>query len=157
MQNGKVKILKAPERDSSLENRPSVFLAGSIEMGEAEDWQVEVTKKLDGTGVVIFNPRRDDWDSSWVQDISNDNFNEQVNWELDHLSAADQIILYFHPDTKAPISLLELGLHAPEGKMVVCCPPGYWRRGNVQIVCDRFNIPLYDRLDDVIEEVKKRI
>lgn len=54
---------------SSME-LPSVFLAGSIEMGKAENWQIHVENLLEYTDCVIFNPRRDDWDSSWVQSVT---------------------------------------------------------------------------------------
>ena len=54
----------------------SVFLAGSIEMGKAEDWQSETIKALsDLENIEVFNPRRDDWDSSWKQEESNRQFN----------------------------------------------------------------------------------
>jgi hypothetical protein len=46
--------------------------------------------------------------------------------------------MYFAPETRAPNTLLELGLFARSGKLVVCCPEGYWRRGNVQVVCRRY-------------------
>ena len=39
-----------------------VFLAGSIEMGKAEDWQSEMTKFFNELDWGVFNPRRDDWD-----------------------------------------------------------------------------------------------
>jgi hypothetical protein len=138
----------------------SIFLAGSIDMGEAENWQERVTAALlteFPRGLAIFNPRRDDWDSSWVQDISDPQFSEQVRWELAHLEKADTVCVYFDPNGKAPITLLELGLHAASGKVVVCCPDGYWRRGNVQIVCDKYDIPLFDDIDDLIEALKERV
>jgi len=134
---------------------PSVFLAGSIEMGTAIDWQTEVTKGLSSLPITILNPRRNDWDGAWVQDIENAQFREQVDWEMDHLNEADAIALYLQPNTKSPISLLELGMHAHEGKMVVCCPPGFWRRGNVQIVCDRYGIPLVETSEELIAKVKE--
>lgn len=143
-------VLKAPERRNYLIDPPmarTVFLAGSIEMGEAEDWQERVTKTLINNYLYVFNPRRDDWDSTWEQDIKDPNFFEQVRWELDHLDSANYILMYFSPETKAPISLLELGLYADSGKIVVCCPPGFWRRGNVQMVAAKYNIPLFDDLD----------
>lgn len=56
------------------EPRPWVFLAGSIEMGEAEDWQAQVVKEL--SDYTILNPRRGDWDSSWEQSINNPHFKE---------------------------------------------------------------------------------
>ena len=55
-----------------------IFLAGSIDMGKAEDWQTRVADLLKNKSVILFNPRRDDWDSSWEQDIENINFRNQV-------------------------------------------------------------------------------
>src|SRR3990167_916161 len=133
---------------------PTVFLAGSIEMGVAENWQEMIDRELPRE-VIIFNPRRDDWDSSWVQSIDNPQFKEQVEWELDALDEADIIALYFDPTTKSPISLLELGLYANTKKIVVCCPDGFWRKGNVEIVCERYDIPLFDSKELFVAEIKK--
>ncbi len=55
-----------------------IFLAGSIEMGKAIDWQSEVVNALADTDLTLLNPRRADWDSSWVQSIDNAQFREQV-------------------------------------------------------------------------------
>jgi hypothetical protein len=155
-----IQILKPT--DSDLENiGVTVFLAGSIEMGAAENWQDEITHKLSelDLDVTIFNPRRDSWDSSWKQEESNPEFNHQVNWEMNKLEECDIIFMYFSPNTKSPISLLELGLHAGTSKMIVCCPDGFWRKGNVQIVCSRYNIPLYGNLEDafggLLTQIKK--
>src|SRR5687768_8359461 len=76
---------------------PSVFLAGSIEMGAAEDWQTQFERSLSDLDVLIFNPRRDEWDSSWQQSIDNPLFREQVEWELDGLERATVIAMYFAP------------------------------------------------------------
>lgn len=135
----------------------SVFLAGSIDMGAALDWQQTVATALDHLPIIMFNPRRDGWDHSWKQDISNADFRQQVEWELDHLDRADLIVFYFDPNGRSPISLLELGLHATSGKCIACCPRGYWRRGNVQVVCNRYNIPLFATLDELIDAAKANI
>jgi hypothetical protein len=139
----------------------SVFLAGSIEMGAAPDWQTELINKisarLPNDKITILNPRRESWDSSWVQSIHNSQFKEQVNWELDAQEAADIIAIYFSPNTKAPISLLELGLFARTGKMVVCCPDGYWRKGNVEIVCNRFELKLCNSLREFEDAVVAKL
>lgn len=139
----------APDRNINF-NLPSIFLAGSIEMGLADDWQSKIVDALKYEDVLIFNPRRIDWDSSWEQSIDNPQFTEQVNWELDMLTVADRIVMYFDPNTKSPISLLELGLFVTKKNMLVCCPPGFWRKGNVDIVCDRFNIPVYEDIESLI-------
>jgi len=135
-----------------------VFLAGSIEMGAAEDWQKIVERVFKHKDdLVIFNPRRNDWDSSWKQNESNPEFNYQVNWELDKLNEANIIFMYFSPETKSPISLLELGLYADSKKMIVVCPDTFWRKGNVDIICNRFNIPLYETLDKGIGALQTKL
>jgi hypothetical protein len=141
-----MKEVKPPERyrDPNFE---SVFLAGSIEMGTAENWQLKVVSELSSKEVVIYNPRRTDWDSSWKQEYENPQFYQQVNWELDSLEIADFILLYLVPDTMSPISLLELGIHAQSKKLYVVCPDGFWRKGNVDIVCGTYDIPLFNSLD----------
>ena len=145
-------LIKAPESISKNHRTDKlIFLAGSIEMGLAEDWQTRVAKHLQNQlDYTLLNPRRDDWDSSWVQSIENPNFYQQVNWELNGLERADTIILYLSPETKSPISLLELGLFAASGKLLVCCPSGFWRKGNVDIVCERHHIPVYEKLDELL-------
>jgi hypothetical protein len=65
--------------------------------------------------------------------------------------------MYFSPETKSPISLLELGLHAESSRMVVCCPPGFWRKGNVDIVCTRYNIPLFNDMESAINGLRTKI
>ena len=147
-----VKVIKAPGNIKNVTN--SVFLAGSIEMGKAIDWQAEIADKLKDFEVTLFNPRRDDWDSSWEQTIDNADFNEQVTWELDSLDASDKIVFYFDKDTQSPITLLELGLYASSGKCCVYCPDGFWRKGNVDIVCKRFKIPMVDNIGGLIKYIK---
>lgn len=133
-----------------------IFLAGSIEMGKAEDWQTKLTNVITSLGkdVTIYNPRRDDWDSSWEQKIENDCFYEQVRWELQALDDADLIVMYFDTNTMSPISLLELGLHAKSNNLVVCCPDGFYRKGNVDIVCDRYHIPVVNTWEGLVEKVR---
>jgi hypothetical protein len=135
-----------------------IFLAGSIEMGKAEDWQSVIPELFkDRQDLVFFNPRRDDWDSSWEQKESNPQFNYQVNWELKHLDKADIIFMYFSPDTKSPISLLELGLYAKTEKMVVCCPDEFYRKGNVDIVCSKYDVPVYNTLEAAIGRLRTEL
>ncbi len=117
-------------------------------MGSAEDWQKEMETFFCGLGCNVFNPRRDDWDSSWEQKFDNPQFYQQVSWEMDALEKADHILFYFAPGTKSPISLLELGLHAHSRKIFVVCPEAFWRRGNVEMVCNRYDIRLFESLLD---------
>ena len=149
--------IKAPNLESVPDVFYKIFLAGSIEMGKADDWQTRVINELSTLKVDILNPRRTDWDSSWEQKITNPQFLEQVTWELNALTAADIIIMYLQPGTISPISLLELGLHARGGKLLVCCPEGFHRKGNVDIVCERYSIPVYESLDELLDQVKRSL
>jgi hypothetical protein len=151
------RVLKPPSPLSLDKGTPSVFLAGSIEMGAAEDWQARVEHALRDLAIVILNPRRDEWDASWVQSISNPLFREQVEWELEGLERASVVAMYFEPSTKAPVTLLELGLCVRGGRLVVCCPEGYWRRGNIEVVCRRYRVPLMSELSELIAEVRRRL
>ncbi|MFT5213703.1 MAG: hypothetical protein ACI9WV_001427 [Patiriisocius sp.] len=56
------------------------------------------------------------------------------------LEQVDMLILYFDKSTKSPISLLELGLFASSGELTVCCPDGFWRKVNVDIICKRYDV-----------------
>jgi hypothetical protein len=141
---------KAPQPIKPTPNK-SVFIAGSIEMGKAVDWQKAASANLVSLGYTVYNPRRDDWDSSWSQDLADARFVEQVQWELQALEEADRILLYFAPETKSPISLLELGLYAYSGKLTVVCPEGFWRKGNVDLVCMRYRVPQYKTIADALE------
>lgn len=140
-----MKVITAPEKLPRLTGEPiknSVFLAGSIEQGKAVDWQSKLIEdpKFQKHIEYVFNPRRKIWDSSWEQSIDNAQFKEQVTWELNAMDMAEIILMYFDPKTKSPISLLELGLYAEKSKLLVCCPEGFWRKGNVDIVCERYEI-----------------
>lgn len=164
-----MKVYKAPQYVPNNVGHKRVFLAGSIEMGAAENWQAKVTdalRELAMPELVIFNPRRDNWDGSWEQSITNPEFNEQVTWEMDQLDRATHLFFNFCKDTKSPITLLELGMMTRyagypikhEGKsIVVNCPKEFWRRGNVEMVCHRFGIQLYSNINDAIAHLRTQL
>ena len=146
-------IYKPPMNIAKKGNAKSVFLAGSIGGNDnltelAKDWQAEITPLFTHNGWDVFNPRRAEFDGSWVQSFENPNFYQQVNWELHALDTADLILMHFDIATKSPISLLELGLYADSGKIHVVCGDGFWRRGNVEVVCNKYNINLFDTLTE---------
>lgn len=153
-------MIVKPPHSIVVERWPRLFLAGSIEMGKATDWQARAAELFVPSGFTIFNPRRDDWDPSWEQSIDNPRFVEQVEWELNALEAADFKLFYFEPGTMSPITLLELGLHAHAAQqkipgienMAVVCPKGFWRKGNVDIVCRHYGVPMFDTIEAVHRE-----
>lgn len=133
---------------------PTIFLAGSIDNGKAIDWQKWLIEQLAKEDVLLLNPRRSDWNSKLACDSEQVEFRKQVEWELTGLRNADWIVIYFAPDSKAPISLLELGLFASSKKVCVCCPEGYWRKGNVDIVCEQYDILQVNTLTDLLKQVQ---
>lgn len=149
--------IQSPHRYVGIVPGMKVFLAGSIEMDTAENWQMRVIESLHDADVTLYNPRRDDWDNTITQSINDPRFKEQVNWELDAIDDAAIVVMYFDPNAKSPITLLEFGLLAQSKKLIVACPDGFWRKGNVEVVCERWGIPLFNTLEELIAELKARI
>lgn len=136
---------------------PSVFMAGSIDLGKSIDWQSELSESLADCPGTLLNPRRTEWDSSWRGEADFLPFREQVEWELAAMEAADRIAFYFAPDSQAPVTLMELGLAARTGKALVCCPAGYWRKGNVDVVCARYGVATVGSLPELGEAIRAYI
>lgn len=159
-----MQVFKAPHDLGSIPgNRPWLFLAGSIDMGAAENWQERITQALSDEDLVILNPRRDDWDSSWKQEMANAQFSEQVNWEQDALESCEAVVIYFSKDSKAPITFLELGQRigdhlfnddADPQTLFVYCPEGFYRKGNVDITCSRVTIPVYTDEAEMLQDIR---
>jgi hypothetical protein len=70
--------IQAPHELIKKDGYISIFLAGSIEMGKAIDFQRMIIEATPNMPYIYFNPRRNDWDSSWKQVKENENFREQV-------------------------------------------------------------------------------
>ena len=130
----------------------TVFLAGTIDMGRSENWQAETIARLRDSAAgrwLIFNPRRHEFRASPEE------MEYQVRWELEHLEQADRIVMNLLGSSRSPVSLLELGLHARSGRLLVACEPAYYRYDNVRITCARYGIPLYDSLDALLKELPR--
>lgn len=102
--------------------------------------------------MVIFDPRRDEWDANAGEEL----IRNQIDWELNAQEISDLIVFYFDSNTKSPITLLELGLALGQGKSVlVYCLPSYWRYENV-----RTTLEYFEKLDCLMrneEELISRI
>ena len=132
----------------------TVFLAGTIDMGNSEDWQKTFIEELKTVKdnlheFIVYNPRRDKG-----FDDDQKEFEYQVNWELERLEKCDAIIMNILGTSKSPITLMELGLFARSGKLVVICEPNFYRYGNVRIVCERYHIPLFNTMHDYLKWLK---
>lgn len=134
-----------------LQHGPIIFLGGSIEMDTAERWQQRIVRYFENKNVTFLNPRRDDWDKNIKQTCEDKNFRDQVNWELNGIQRSDLVVFYIDPATKSPITLMEIGLVAGSGKdAIVCCPEGFWRKGNIEMISDRFDIRMIESFDRLL-------
>ena len=151
---------KIPTAILKLDDMVKIFTAGSIEMGKAIAWQEKLVKSFkDNDRLIFMNPRRTDWDSSWIQDPTpGTQFHTQVSWELDHIDMADIVVFYFDPKTQSPITLLELGHSLNNGNnVIVCCPDGYFRKGNVVITCARHSIEVLNTFDELVSVLSDEV
>jgi hypothetical protein len=135
----------------------SVFLAGSIEMGKAVQWQKQMAIELSTLPITVNNPRRGAWDPNVSKDAKDEAFAAQVKWELSALEHADVICFFLDELTLSPVSLLELGLWAHSGKVIVCCGDGFWRGGNVHLVCERYGVPFVKTFAELVPAIKERL
>lgn len=138
-------VITAPERVP--ETGYKVYLAGAIDMGEADNWQERVIARLKNIdNLVLVNPRR--------AHFTSDTELEQIAWELDAMEAADLIMLWLPAASKAPISLLELGLYARSGKLRVGAEIGFYRMMNVALTASRYGVPLCYKLEELIDDLE---
>jgi hypothetical protein len=50
---------------------------------------------------------------------------------------------------------MEFGLYGPDKDSLVCAEEGFYRTGNLDVVAERFNIPIYHDLDEMIEDLQR--
>ncbi len=151
------RVVTAPQPLVNEDRWPVVYLGGTIDMGESEDWQARAVELLAGERVLIVNPRRADWDAEWLPVADEPHFREQVKWELEALEVSDVVVLHLASGSKSPISLLELGLHARGGKLIVFCALDYFRKGNVDITAECYGIEQANSVEDLVERVRRRL
>lgn len=135
----------------------SVFLAGSIEMGKAVQWQKQMATCLSTLPITVNNPRRGHWDPSATQEAKNADFKHQVEWELSALEKADVICFFFDATTISPVTMMELGLWAKSKKVVVCCDKRFWRAGNIHLVCERYGVPFVETFADLVPAIREML
>lgn len=143
------KIIKARDK---FEDGFSVFLSGSV---AGDDWRAALMKKLEDKEIIFLDPRSDDY-SSMKMTITDPKFHEQVIWEQDGLESASVIVMYFNRNSDAPISLLEFGLFARSGRMIVRCPQGYKHKGYVDVLCKRFGVEQVSTLEEIMDAILTR-
>jgi len=129
-------------------NIKSVFLAGTIDNGDSLNWQDKVIIELINLGksCKIYNPRREHWNPN----PSKEEMEAQIKWEQESLDKANIVAMVLLDDSKSPISLLEMGLYAKSGKLVVFCTPNFYRWDNVRLTCEKYNIELVQDINPLV-------
>jgi len=129
-------------------NTKSVFLAGTIDNGNSEDWQATVIRELNNLGlsVEVYNPRRKNWNPNPTKK----DLEYQIKWEQEHLDNSTVIAMVLADNSKSPISLLELGLYARSNKLIVFCTDKFYRFDNVRLTCEKYHIELVQDLHPLI-------
>lgn len=148
-----MKVITAPTPYNN-DTKPKLFLGGTIDDGESEDWQSEFIDKISDLDIDVLNPRRVNWDKN----ISEHELREQIYWELNGLQESNFIVINLLSGSLSPISLLELGLFGTlDNHMYVICDENYWRYVNVSVVCERYSIPHYKNIDEAILYLRQDI
>jgi len=159
-----MRILKPPTPWLKMTGDITVFLGGTIECGRSTDWQGEFVDIVYNrlyhipqifNQILFLNPRRSEWDASWKTSMDFQPFREQVEWELNGLEQCDLMVMNFLPGSNSMITLMELGLF--HDKAIVCCPDGYCRKGNVDIVCERYQVPQVQTLEALSDAIVTKI
>jgi nucleoside 2-deoxyribosyltransferase-like protein len=121
---------EAPQDYDAHADQTAVFLAGGI--GNCPNWQAEATDMLNGTELLVLNPRRAHFETPWTRLASEG----QIRWEFDALRRAD-IILFWFPggESVQPIAMFELGfwLGQYDRPLVIGRSPQYPRKDDIDI------------------------
>ena len=137
-------------------NPQALFLAGGI--SGCPDWQSEMVKLLEDTDLIIYNPRRDDFDTSNLS-LSE----QQIEWEYKHLNRSHWISFWFPCETLCPITLYELGVWANctntnTYDVFVGCHPDYARKFDVvkQLSLMNPRIEVVFSLEELANQIKEQ-
>ena len=122
---------------------------------------IEELRDLDNSGLfnlgglIIFNPRRDNFD---VMDMGVKI--EQIRWEHKCLEKCD-ICSFFFPASESvqPITLYELGKHLHKHESIVGIQNGYLRAEDVkiQLALDQDVCSIYDGYEEAIREHARKL
>jgi len=130
-----MRVIQAPNKDiiSTIKGEFFVFLAGGIT--SCYNWQDKVIETLyehpDLADLVIFNPRRDNFDIE-----ERGATYEQILWERKYLKKCDLVSYFFDAsESVQPITLYELGKYGDSKDIspIITVVEGYKRQNDVLI------------------------
>ncbi len=137
-----------PEKE---EGKDYCFLAGSIDLDLSGNWRKAVIEEINDS-MHFFDPTRTDHNK-----LNDTQMKEHIKWELDALNLSDRILLNFLPNAKSPISLAELGMYVRSSKLMVVCPDQFYQRRYVGVLCDKYDTPFFDSLEEAVKHLKDNI
>lgn len=123
-----------------------MFLAGSMDYKTTNSWRDHVTSVLKDS-YVILDPTHKNHDN-----LNEEDMKSHIQWELDALAMADNILLNFLPESSSPISLVELGLYVSSNKMIVVCPEEFYKSKYVYTLCETYNTPIYNTITEALAQ-----
>lgn len=132
----------------------SIFIGGGI--SNCPDWQTPVCKQLEDTNLVLFNPRRKNFD---ITDLKQSDI--QIEWEHYFLNKADLLLFWFPAgQSVCPITLFEYGYWLAKGKKIFLgVESGYPREFDLlkqtQLVVGKGQTTIFNNLDDLVSAVKE--
>lgn len=116
---------------------PKIFLAGSIDSGQALDWQSDVAAYIETSWVevdiTVYNPRR-------TEEFLPEMENETAAWSIAMLNMADYILLHLTGDGASPISTLELGIFINDQRLFLSIDDSYSRKELVEYHYNSFGV-----------------
>lgn len=129
-----------------------IFLGGSIDLGNAPDWQSFVSKYIEEswkeTDITIYNPRR-------LDEFTPNLETEQAAWTISMLNLADYILLHLAGDGASPISTLELGMFIKDPRLYLSISDEYSRKEIVEYHYNCFGIgQIYATPNQCIDAMK---
>ncbi len=145
-------IITSPSEKKISNNKLKIFLGGTIDSGKSEDWQKKICKKYaNDKQIIVFNPRRPEWPS----DSDHNEVIRQIKWEHKRMDESDYIVMNILPDSKSPISLMEIGMYCHSNKLLVFCTDKFYRYDNVKVVCEKYDIKLFNtnKIEDIINQI----
>lgn len=131
---------------------PKIFLAGSIDGGQASNWRGNVTSYMETSWVevdiTLYNPRR-------VDEFLPEMENETAVWSMSMLNMADYILLHLTGDGASPISMLELGIFIKDPKLFLSIDDDYSRKEVVEYHYNNFGIQkIYNSPNECVDAIK---
>lgn len=129
-----------------------IFLAGSIDGGEAPNWQNDVANYIEKNwlelDITVYNPR-------WEGDFNPEMETEHATWTMSMLTMADFILLHLTGESGSPISTLELGMFIKDPRLFVSISDEYVKKEVVEYHYNCFGIrEVYENPNSCIDAMK---